>query len=86
MNNIHINNSYNIWQTKRMKEKIVAESTRAYHSSSADVVLNRSFSSMYVEWWLHNIGYYITKPMHFIDAARNINLRCKDVDLDEWKE
>ena len=44
-------------------------------------LLNRTYFSMYVEWWLHNIGYYITKPFSFLEE---INLRCKDVDLGKF--
>jgi hypothetical protein len=34
-----------------------------------------------IEWWLHNIGYYLTKPFARIPVLKRINERCKDVDL-----
>lgn len=47
-------------------------------------LLNRSYTSMYIEWWLHNIGYYITLPFLKlgINWINSINRRCKDVDLE----
>lgn len=85
MRNIHIVNSYNVWNTNRMRDKILKETMKVYDICSPEDVLNRSFTTMYVEWWFHNIGYYLTKPFLFIKSAKNINLRCKDVDLEEWK-
>jgi hypothetical protein len=43
------------------------------------IPITRSYTSMYIEWYLHNIGYYITLPFPWWD---NINARCKDVDLE----
>ena len=40
---------------------------------------------MYIEWWLHNIGYYLTLPFNKNEKLLAINHRCKDVDLNEWK-
>ena len=77
MKNIHINNSYNIWSIYKMKQIILQ-----YHSSPL-TYLNRSWISLYIEWYLHNIGYYITFPLKFIPFFRHINLRFKDVDLNE---
>jgi hypothetical protein len=48
--------------------------------------LNRSYRSMYIEWILHNIGYYITLPFIKNEKIKNINERCKHVDLDEWRK
>ena len=84
MPNIHIENSYKIWQRSRMKHLIQEECFEAYGLWNVEAVLNRSFRSMYIEWWLHNIGYYITKPFCHIEAVKKINLRCKDVDLEGW--
>ena len=41
---------------------------------------------MYVEWWLHNVGYYATKPLCNNKKIAKINKRFKDVDLEEIKE
>ena len=83
MKNLHIENSYTYWNPKRMKKKIVRMSYRTYKHVFPEELLNRSYSSMIVEWWLHNIGYYVTLPFCKFEFAKNINLRCKDVDLEE---
>ena len=84
MKNIHINDSYNIWSTSDMRSILDDESFKQLGSYYTEVTLNRSYKSMYIEWWLHNIGYYVTKPFCFIKYFSFINLRCKDVDLEEW--
>lgn len=84
MKNIHINNSYNIWSTLDMRSILDDECFKQLGSYYTEVTLNRSYRSMYIEWWLHNIGYYVTKPFCFIKYFSFINLRCKDVDLEEW--
>ena len=84
MKNIHISDSYNIWTPSNMRLKLNKESFRQFNSYYPEVVLNRTYCSMYIEWWLHNIGYYITKPFCFMKLVCKINLRCKDVDLEEW--
>ena len=80
MNNLHIENSYNIWKISAMHEII---DTMLAGESIKDV-LNRNYASLYIEWWLHNIGYYITKPLCNFDKILALNLRFKDVDLNEW--
>lgn len=84
MANIHIENSYSTWLPSTMKSIIRKKCFDKYDLSNAEAVLNRTFRSMYIEWWLHNIGYYITKPFCHIEAVKKINLRCKDVDLEGW--
>ena len=84
INNLHIENSYNIWGIYVMKEIIKNACLQKYDSNSPQTILQRTYSSMYIEWWLHNIGYYITKPFCFIEHINKINLRCKDVDINEW--
>lgn len=83
MKNIHINNSYNIWSFRTMKKKISQAVIKQYGSRNPEVILQRSFASMYIEWLLHNIGYYVTKPFCSMKFFRDINFRCKDVDLEE---
>ena len=91
MNNIHIKNSYKIWDTKTMNEIIWNEWYRLSYNGDPNFVgspmisLNRSYNSMYIEWWLHNIGYYLTLPFCEYDFIRQLNLRFKDVDLNRWK-
>lgn len=84
MKNIHIENSYKIWEEYTMQTIIDRECVAKYNTSFAQVLLGRSYISMYIEWWLHNIGYYVTKPFCKIEFFKKINLRCKDVDLNEW--
>ena len=77
MKNIHINNSYNIWSIFQMKQIILK-----YHITPT-IYLNRSWISLYIEWYLHNIGYYIMLPFCFIPFIKKQCLRCKNVDLNE---
>lgn len=84
MKNIHIENSYKIWNTTTMECLIVMMCYGKYNEFFPEKTLNRSYLSMYIEWWLHNIGYYVTKPFYKIEFFKKINIRCKDVDLNEW--
>ena len=85
LKSIQIKNSYNIWSPTKMKIKIQIEVRDCYMSWEPTGILNRTYVSMYIEWWLHNIGYYITKPFVRFEKVKKINLRCKDIDLEEWK-
>ena len=91
MKNIQIKNSYNIWSTDTMEKLIWKEWYKlAYNGDpsfcgSPSFWLNRSMRSMYIEWWLHNIGYYLTLPFCEYDCIRKLNLRFKDVDLEEHR-
>ena len=67
---IQIKNGYKIW----------------YPSIMAKIIRRRSGvdtdnAPLIIEWWLHNIAYWLTKPFTFIPALKRINLRAKDVDL-----
>ena len=64
MKNIHIENSYKIWSQFRMWVKITNISLNRY-KEFPDKVLNRSYRNMYIEWYLHNIGYILTLPFCF---------------------
>lgn len=85
MKSLHIYDSYNTWSMRKMKEAIDDYAFYKYDSLESEKLLNRSYKSMYIEWWLHNIGYYITKPFCFIDLFFFINTKCEYVDLQEWK-
>ena len=85
MKNLHIVDSYKIWSTSIMCCTITYECQRLFGDVDVEREFNRSFRSMYIEWWLHNIGYYLTKPFCSIEKFRKLNLRFKDVDLEEWQ-
>jgi hypothetical protein len=80
MKSIQIKDSYKIWRPSTMKRCIKSVCWDKYYSPDADAVLHRSYADMYIEWWLHNIGYYLTRN---IALFKSINERCKDVDLEE---
>jgi hypothetical protein len=69
---IKIFSGYNIWHPAIMK--VLIDGHLQPHKAS-------TYLPYIIEWWLHNIGYYLTKPFTFIPALKRINLRCKDVDL-----
>lgn len=81
--NIHIENSYCIWKRDMMRLIIENISYSTYYVD-AETILNRSYRSMYIEWWFHNIGYYITKPLCVFSCFNVLNNRFRDVDLEEW--
>lgn len=85
MKNIHIDDSYEVWSTKNMNYEISMLCNILYSDFDADKVLNRSWSGMYIEWWLHNIGYYLTLPFIKNDKIKVLNKRFKDVDLEEHR-
>lgn len=82
MANLHIENSYKIWSPHKMKRMIRDVAKRDYNTDDPERLLNRDYTSLYIEWWLHNIGYYLTKGSTN-EAVKKINSRCKDVDLEE---
>lgn len=77
---IQIKDSYKIWKRSEMEWKIRNACYDKYGNLFARKVLNRSYKSMYIEWWWHNIGYYLTRNIPLFES---INERCKDVDLEE---
>lgn len=86
MKNIHIKNGYSIWTIPHMKNEISRQCRFKYDTSRADLILHRSWKGMYIEWWLHNIGYYLTLPFCEYDCIRRLNLRFRDVDLEEHRK
>ena len=67
-----------------MKRRIRRKSNELCGLYDAEGYLGRSYWTMYIEWWLHNIGYYITKPLADISKIKELNERFKHVDLEEW--
>ena len=82
-NNLHIENSYNIWDKTTMFSLITEKCNEVYGSYLADQFLNRSYTDMYVEWYLHNIGYWLTLPFVKNSKIKSLNERFKHVDLEE---
>ncbi len=66
-----------------MWEMINTKCGEEYGTIFAEDVLNRSYKSMYVEWYLHNIVYYLTLPFKNNQLLLSYNKRAKDVDLEE---
>lgn len=85
MKNIHIENSYNIWSTDHMKSEIIHQCHIKYGSMCADKVLNRTWKGMFLEWYLHNIGYYVTLPFIKNETLQFYNNRFKHVDIEEHR-
>jgi hypothetical protein len=83
--NIHIENSYKIWNIDDMYDSIQYASFIRYGDSDAADVLNRTYRGMYIEWYLHNIGYYLTLPFINKESIKALNKRFKHVDLEEHK-
>lgn len=54
-----------------------------YKNNLANQVLNRSYKDMYIEWYLHNIGYWLTLPFIKNEKIKALNERFKHVDLEE---
>ena len=83
MKNIHIENSYNVWRTSKMKS-IIIDKVSTMSNSDPEEYLKRSYGTMYIEWILHNIFYYISLPFTGKEYFKTVNERCKHVDLEEW--
>lgn len=85
LKNIHIENSYNTWSTTMMYGKIMIECWQNYQEIRADKVLKRSYKGMYLEWYLHNIGYWLTLPFIKKEKIKALNERFKHIDLEEHR-
>lgn len=83
--NIRINDSYNTWNIDIMYMDISEKCRIKYDTNHADVALNRSYFSMYIEWYLHNIGYWITLPFVKNEKIKALNERFKHVDLEDHR-
>ena len=83
MKNIRIEDSYNTWKPHFMFIDIISKCYDEYKTADADEILNRSFFGMFIEWWLHNIGYWLTRPLIRIAYFERLNERFKHVDLEE---
>lgn len=82
---LQIKEGYTVWYPSVMKFLLQVLCLGKYQSKKVNEILNRSYISMYIEWWLHNIGYYITIPFCKIHWVKKLNDRFKDVDIEELK-
>ena len=57
-----------------------------YRSFDVDKVLNRTYRDMYIEWYLHNIGYWLTLPFKKNPRIVVLNERFKHLNLEEHLE
>ena len=80
--NLHIENSYNKWLPSTMRSSMTAAAMEKYQTNDYVTLLNRSERSLIIEWWIHNIGYYLTLPFCNNEKVAAINLRFKHVDLE----
>ena len=82
MKTIKIKNSYQMWNPRIMKSLIMLACLRKYGVVNANKILNRTYLFMCVEWYLHNVGYYVTLPFVGNNQMYFLNERFKDVDLE----
>lgn len=73
---IYVKDGYKIWSYKKMRA-IIEKSIDNPKS------MGRTYVGMYIEWYLHNIGYYLTLGL----AARypfvsRLNERFKHINLE----
>lgn len=81
---IQIKDGYKIWKPHRMRYHLDKEAIEKFNVNSCSLLLNRTYLSMFIEWYLHNIGYYVTKPFCTNTTINLLNKRFKDVDIEEW--
>lgn len=72
---IQIKDSYTIWHPSTMKKAIWIMALSKGHS----IIIIRD--AHIIEWWLHNIGYYLTVLFVTNKTIKSLNERFKHVDL-----
>lgn len=72
---IQIKYGYRIWRPATMRKIIKIQ---AFHKGIYDVVVT---DALLIEWWLHNIGYFVTLPFIKKPKIKALNERFKHVDL-----
>ena len=68
---IQIQRSFNVWSPKQM----------ILHIKMRTPLYVKNYNIYIAEWFLHNIGYYVTLPFIKNEYIKHINIRCRDVDL-----
>lgn len=76
---IQIKDGCVLWRPSKMRVFIYYEYNRKYGYYSGRVI--KYFKPLVIEWWLHNIGYYLTKPFIRFKKINALHHRFKDVDL-----
>ena len=84
--NIHIENSYNEWLKSNMYNLIRVRCFDKYKTFEASSVLNRTYKSMYKDWYRHNLCYWFTKPFIKNPKIKKLNEKFKHLDLEEHLE
>lgn len=84
MVHLHIPYSYDIWSPALMKDIMRAVAYAEYGTEDYNDLLNRNTRSLIIEWWIHNIGYYVTLPFCKNESMAKTNVRFRDVDLERW--
>lgn len=74
---VQIKDSYNVWNKFMMMKLIYAK----VEGIPDPEWFYKNANSLAIEWWLHNIGYWVTRPFISIPAIGKLNLRFKHVDL-----
>lgn len=74
---IRIKDSYKVWSPGRMLGLIYLADSY-YGCPDVD---NLNTTAIALEWWLHNIAYWITLPFIRIPWVKKLNERAKHVDL-----
>lgn len=75
---IQIKDSYKVWSTGEMVRLIYLADP--YYGCPDYYKFNTALVA--IEWWLHNIAYWLTLPFIFIPWVKKLNERAKHVDLE----
>lgn len=70
---VQIKDSYKVWHPLNMAKRLGAMGIL--------ISYKQNIRALITEWWLHNIGYWLTRPFIFIPAVRKLNIRFQHVDL-----
>ncbi len=75
-NGFCIYDSYKIWSYSKMKHILKS------YTIDPKNELNRTYVGMIVEWYIHNIGYYLTLPFCASKSIAKLNERFKHTNLE----
>ncbi len=70
-----------------MKKHVqIKDSYNTWKPKEMEEQMHSSSLLLKIEWWLHNIVYWLTKPFTKNNTVKKINDRSKDVDLEVESE